>query len=171
MEPIMNENKPYHLRRQDKDITSRQEILDILKTQQILTMAMCRDNEPYLVTLDYGYNESENCFYIHCAKEGKKLDFLRANPRVWGQVLEDRGYANGQCEHAFRCVMFEAFAEYLQGADEMLRALGAMVDKFEPGNTSLKERLVTKSQLSKLSILRLRVTSMTCKQSPAPAKE
>ena len=38
---------------------------------------------------------------------------LRANPSVWGQVIEDRGYLPGQCSHAYRSVMFEARAEFV----------------------------------------------------------
>ena len=48
---------------------------------------------------------------------------LRANPRVWGQVIEDRGYLPGQCAHAYRSVMFEARAEFVTDLQEKRRAL------------------------------------------------
>ncbi len=47
--------------------------------------------DKYLASVSYGFDAAEDCFYFHCAPEGKKIDFLRANPLVWGQVLADDG--------------------------------------------------------------------------------
>jgi nitroimidazol reductase NimA-like FMN-containing flavoprotein (pyridoxamine 5'-phosphate oxidase superfamily) len=101
----------YHLRRIERDMPDRADQLAVLRTQKYLSLALARDNQPYLVSLNYGFSEAENCFYVHSAPEGRKLDYLRANPRVWGQVIEDRGYLVGQCSHSYRSVMFEARAE------------------------------------------------------------
>jgi len=43
------------------------------------------DNEPYLVSLSNGYDEAINCLYFHCADEGKKAAYLKANSKLWGK--------------------------------------------------------------------------------------
>ena len=122
----------YHLRRSEKQIQSSDELLEIIRTHQYVTLALCKDNEPYLVTVNYGFDDAENCFYVHCAAQGKKIDYLRTNPIVWGQILEDRGYLVGECDHAFRTVQFRGQAEFAADPEERLRALRLLVDHWSP---------------------------------------
>jgi len=157
----------YHPLRIEKKIADRKELLAIIRGRQFLTLAMSRDNEPYLVTLNYAFSEKEECFYVHCANAGKKLDMLHANPRVWGQVIEDRGYLKGKCTHAYRAVMFEGMAEFIESPEEKRRAFEMMIERFEPDPTEMKAKL-TPAVLAKTTILRLRVVGMSGKQSPAP---
>jgi len=96
----------FHVRRKDKEITDPKTLRKILKTAQYVTIAMSMDNQPYLVSLSYGYDETHNCVYFHCAKEGKKLDILKANNIVWGQALLDYGYEQGECDHMYASVHF-----------------------------------------------------------------
>ena len=74
----------YHIRRKDKEITEQDQMKKILKTTNYVTLAMVKDGEPYLVSLSHAYDEAEHSIYFHSASEGKKLDYLRANPNVWG---------------------------------------------------------------------------------------
>jgi nitroimidazol reductase NimA-like FMN-containing flavoprotein (pyridoxamine 5'-phosphate oxidase superfamily) len=159
----------YHPRRVEKDMPDRNEQLEVLRGRQFLTLAMCRDNRPYLVNFNYVYIEEENCFYVHSATEGRKLDYLRANPRVWGQVIEDRGYIAGQCSHAYRSVMFEGMAEFVTDAQEMRRALEMMIEQFETDPRELKEKLLGKVNPKKVTVLRIRIEAMSGKQSPPGA--
>ena len=156
----------YHLRKMEKEMPQRADQLAVIRSQKFLTLAMANGNEPYLVTLNYGFSEPENCFYAHCAAEGKKIDFLRQNPRVWGQVIADCGYAAGKCSHNYKCVMFEARAEFVARDPEKRRALEMMIDQLEPEPQKVKKMLAGK--LEDVLVLRLRVESMTGKQSPAP---
>ena len=52
---------------------------------------------------------------------------LRTNPRVWGQVIEDRGYIAGQCSHAYRSVMFEARAEFVADLEREAATLSLLI--------------------------------------------
>ncbi len=164
-----SDSSRYHPLRIEKEIAERETHLDIIRGRQFLTIAVCRDNEPYLVTLNYAFSGKENCFYVHCAKAGKKLDILRANPRVWGQVIEDRGYMKGKCTHSYRAVMFEGMAEVVESPDEKRRALEMLIERFEADSAEMKSRL-TPAALAKTTVLRLRVVGMSGKQSPAPQK-
>ena len=51
--------------------------------------------------------------------QGKKLEYMRANPNVWGQVVENRwGYVTGKCDHAYRSVHFAGQVDFLQDEEE-----------------------------------------------------
>lgn len=42
------------MRKIEKEITNRVKIYDILKRGKYTILSLCRDNEPYVVTLSYG---------------------------------------------------------------------------------------------------------------------
>ena len=154
----------YHLRRIEREMPDRAEQLAVLRGQKYLSLAMALDNEPYLVSLNYAFSESENCFYVHSAPDGRKLDFMRANPRVWGMVIEDNGYVTGQCAHAYRSIMFRACAEFVDDLEEKRQALSLMIDHADPDPEPLKRRLVATSGLEEVIVIRLVVDWMGGKQ-------
>jgi nitroimidazol reductase NimA-like FMN-containing flavoprotein (pyridoxamine 5'-phosphate oxidase superfamily) len=96
----------YHMRRLEKEISEKQELFKILKSAKFTIISMCKENEPYLVTLSYGYDKIKNSLYFHCANEGQKIDFIKSNPNVCGTVIEDNGYEDG-CGQAYRSVVFK----------------------------------------------------------------
>ncbi len=157
--------KKYHMRRRELEIRSKRAMRDILAGQEYMTIAMCKGGEPYLVTVTYAYDDRVQSFYIHCAPVGKKIDYLKANPIVWGQVLEDHGYVTGECEHNYRTVMFRGKAEFITDMNEKRSALGLMIDKLEKKPREARKRLITESSLEKASIVRVRVMELSGKES------
>ena len=154
----------YHLRRIERDMPDREDQLAVLRSQKYLSLAMAVDSQPYLVSLNYAYDEEENCFYAHCAPEGRKLDILKVNPQVWGQVIEDLGYLPGQCAHAYRSVMFQAEAQFVEPLEEKRKGLSLMIDHAEPDPEPLKQKLVATSDLEHVVVIRLAVEWMSGKQ-------
>ena len=155
----------YHPRRIEREITSREQLLAVVRHCRYMTMAMCRGDEPYQVALNYGFDEATNSFYVHCAKQGRKLEFLRANPRVWGMIIDDRGYVKGKCSHHYRAVMVEGHAEFVEDGAQKRRALEIMIDQAERTDAAdMKAGLAGKT--TGLVILRLVATAMSGKASP-----
>jgi len=70
-------------------IESREEIEEILKQETIGYLGLSTDGMPYVVPLNYGYIEGKVIF--HCGLTGKKLDYLKANPRVCFTVGRQSG--------------------------------------------------------------------------------
>ncbi|MBN1936299.1 MAG: pyridoxamine 5'-phosphate oxidase family protein [Anaerolineae bacterium] len=155
----------YHLRRQEKTIEDQDELIAIIQGQKYMTLAMCRDDEPYLVSLNYGFDPEARCFYIHCAGEGKKIDILRANPTVWGQVIEDLHYQDGKCDHFFRSVHFQGRVSFVDDIDEKRAALHLMIDALEPDPEPVEQRLVTAKSLESVTILKIAVEGWSGKKS------
>ena len=122
----------YHMIRHDKEITDEETLKNILKTAQYVTLAMVKDNEPYLVSLSHGYDEENHCIYIHSAKKGKKLDFMRATPMVWGQALLDHGYVEIECSHNYASVMFSGKVTFIEDKDERWKAISLMTRQLDP---------------------------------------
>jgi nitroimidazol reductase NimA-like FMN-containing flavoprotein (pyridoxamine 5'-phosphate oxidase superfamily) len=68
--------KQYHLHnRPNRELKQESDINAIIKNGKFAVISMCRDNEPYIVTLSYGYDLEKKTLYFHCAQKGLKLDF------------------------------------------------------------------------------------------------
>ena len=155
----------YHMRRQEKAIKSRKRMLDLIEQQQHMTIAMCKGSKPYLVTINHSFDKEGMCLYFHCARKGKKVDFLKANPRVWGQVMKDDGYIEGECDYAYKTVMFSGTTEFVTDLEEKRRALDLMIDKLEKEDpVGRKARSLTKEKLEKTLICRIRVLGLSGKE-------
>ncbi len=98
----MDTGRPrYHLRREDRAVTEPLEVDSILRRGRFATVAFARGDEPYLVTMSYGFEPGPQgaaqggAFYFHAAREGLKHEFMLANPRVAATVVVDGGYTEG----------------------------------------------------------------------------
>jgi nitroimidazol reductase NimA-like FMN-containing flavoprotein (pyridoxamine 5'-phosphate oxidase superfamily) len=99
------------------------------------------------------------------------MEILRANPRVCVTVVEDRGYIQGECDHAFRSLVAEGKAEVVTDLTEKRRALKLLVEKFEHEPEAVLARLAGNDEtVRKVGIIRIRVESISGKQGPAPKK-
>ena len=72
------------MRRKDREVTDPQEIFDILKRCDTVRIAVYGEEYPYIVPVSFGTEmiEGKVVVYFHCAREGLKVDLIRANPRV-----------------------------------------------------------------------------------------
>ena len=72
------------MRRQDREITDRKEIIGIMKSCDACHIAFHNDDFPYIIPLNFGmsYDGETIKLYFHSAKEGTKLDLLRKNSKV-----------------------------------------------------------------------------------------
>src|SRR4030065_62807 len=116
----------FHVRRKDLEITNVDELKRILKTTKYVTIALCMDNEPYLVSLSHGYDEKQNCLYFHCASEGKKMVYLKSNNNVWGQAVLDYGVTD-ECDYAYTSVHFSGVISIIEDLAEKQYGMEVMV--------------------------------------------
>lgn len=156
--------KKYHSRRPEKMIHEQTEMLEIIREQNFFTLALCNGQEPYLVSMNYAYDDAENCFYFHCSPEGKKMDYLKVNSVVWGQILEDRGYLRGECDHSYRTLQFKGKVEFLQDLEEIRSVLMLMIDQLEENPEPIKKRFIEAKSFDHVAIGRIRVEGMSGKK-------
>ena len=145
------------LRRKEKAMTEKNEMLAVLEHAKYVTVAMCRNNEPYLVMLSHGYDREKHCIYFHCAKEGKKIDILREHNLIWGQALVDKGYVHGKCDHLFATTQFMGRVTFVENVDEKRHGLRVMIkaldnDPDKVMKSQLKDKSVEDVQVGRIDI-------------------
>lgn len=72
------------MRRSEKEIKDRAELEQILRTNSICRLGMVHEGIPYIVPMNYGY--SDGAIYMHSAREGRKIDILRADNYVCFEI-------------------------------------------------------------------------------------
>ena len=72
------------VRRKDRQVVGIKEMEEITSRCQVCHLALSDPHgHPYALALNFGYQPgSPPALYFHCARAGKKLDLIRANPRA-----------------------------------------------------------------------------------------
>ncbi len=153
----------YHMRRQDKEIKDSTLLREILKQAKYVTIAMAMGNHPYLVSLNHGYDPEENCIYFHCAKEGKKIDYMKANGEIWGQALLDFGYDPKQCTQSYATVMFRGKVSFVEGTRQKRKAFLVINSQLKSPAERLKE--IMKTNLPNTAVGKIDIVSLSGKKS------
>ena len=145
----------FHVRRKEREITDTEEIQNILKHTNYVTIALCMNNEPYLVALNHGYDQEKNCLYFHCAPEGKKLVYAKANPKVWGQAVLDFGVTD-ECDYAYTCVHFSGNLNLVSELSEKKHGMEVLVRQValnpESKLAKIKPEKIDKTTMGRIDI-------------------
>jgi nitroimidazol reductase NimA-like FMN-containing flavoprotein (pyridoxamine 5'-phosphate oxidase superfamily) len=153
------------MRRTEREIKDPDELAEVLSTGQYATIAMCRGNEPYVVTLNYGYDRAAHALYFHCAQKGLKLELIVQNPNVCGTVIQDLGYIHGECAHAYRSVVFWGEMRRVEDLEAKKRAMEILLDHLEDDPDPIRHKHLNEaSAYERVGILRLDIGQITGKQ-------
>ena len=157
--------------KRELQVTDLNEIKAILDTAKVLHLALAVDNEPYIVPMNYGYIlEGEKLtFYLHGAQRGKKLDMLRANPRVFFEIETDvmpfAGVMPCQYGMVYSSVMGKGTASIVEDVEEKKKAMSILMKTQTGKDFEFNDRLV-----SIVAVIRIDVAEYTAKHRPLPEK-
>ena len=155
----------YHLRRKEKEITDIEELRGIVASARFTAVALCRDGEPYVVTMNHGWDADNEALYFHCAHKGLKIDFINANGRACATIVEDHGYKHGECDHAYRSVVMQGTIEVVEDLDEKKHAFQVLLDHQEKEPDPITARnFPDDAAYGKVGVLKMTIEEMTGKQ-------
>ena len=155
--------------RREREVTDPQAIQAILDKGQIVHIAMIDGDEPYLVPMNYGYvmEDGKLTLYVHGATEGRKLDVLRANPKVFIEIDCDITPIEGKvaCQYgtSYSSIMGTGKAVIVEDVEEKMNALSILMKTQTGKDFEFNEKLV-----SIVSVIRIEVAEYTAKARPIP---
>ena len=152
------------MRRKDREITDIDKIETIIASARYMHLGMFDGEFPYIVPLHYGYQMEKGMltFYVHCAKEGHKLECLRVNRNVFVEI--DRGEslitADIPCKYGaeYESVMCRGKAMIMEDIKEKCKALGVLM-KVQTG----EEHEIDDKMASAVNVVKIDVESYTAK--------
>ena len=157
------------LTRREREVTDINEILKILDKSKIVHIGLIDGDEPYVVPMNYGYTyENEKLtLYLHGATEGKKLDIMRVNPKVFFSVECDVEPFNGTvaCQYgtSYSSIMGKGNARILETPEEKMQGLTLFMKTQTGLDFEFNERLV-----SAVSFIKIEVSELSAKHRPKP---
>ena len=158
--------KKYHLNNKpNREIKSNKEIERILKEGKYTIISMCKDTEPYIVTLSYGYDLKQNALYFHCATKGMKMEFIESNPNVCATVIEDGGYIEDECAHEFKTLVFRGEMKIVEELEEKRYGMNVLLSHLEKKNKVIKDHILkSEKAYSNMAVLRLDIRNIIGKE-------
>jgi nitroimidazol reductase NimA-like FMN-containing flavoprotein (pyridoxamine 5'-phosphate oxidase superfamily) len=107
----------------------------ILRMEKWGCLGLSMDGRPYVVPVNYAYVDGDILF--HCALEGQKLDYIRANPNVCFTVARQTGqvrdHAGGNpCHLDSDSVICYGTAHIVEDPEERAKVLNAFNHAFVP---------------------------------------
>ena len=157
--------------KRELQVTDLAEIQQILDTSKVLRLGLAVNNEPYVVPMNYGYimNDEKLTLYLHSAMRGKKIDMLRANPRVFFEMDCDLTPFEGTkpCPYclSYSSVMGRGEAAIVEDVEEKMEAMTILMKTQTGKDFSFNEQLV-----SIVAVVRIDVAEYTAKHRPIPEK-
>lgn len=155
--------------RREREVTDINKILEILDKSKVVRIGLVDGDEAYVVPMNYGYTyENEKLtLYLHGARRGKKIDLMRANPKVFFEMDCDIVPFEGEvaCKYGitYSSIMGRGKATILEDPEEKMQALTYLMKTQTGKNFEFNEKLV-----SVVAVIRIVVTEFTAKHRPAP---
>lgn len=151
------------MRKARQEIKDKASLEEILQGDIICRVAMLDGTRPYIIPFNFGYREG--CLFIHSAPEGKKIDLLRLNPEVCFEVEGAMEITKGgqACDWSTRYRSVVGYGDVEIISDEAAKQQGLEVIMAQHGAPDLIE--FNQKNLDRMVILKIRITSMTGKQS------
>jgi nitroimidazol reductase NimA-like FMN-containing flavoprotein (pyridoxamine 5'-phosphate oxidase superfamily) len=157
----------YHMNRKEREIRDQNELNELLRQGKYAVISMCRDNEPYIVTLNYGYDKDKNALYFHTAQKGLKFAFIKYNSNVCATIIEDNGYIINDCDHKYRSVVFWGKMSVVEDLEEKKRGIEVLLNHLENDPKIIREKILrSEDKLQGAAILRLDIKELTGKKNP-----
>ena len=157
------------LTKRERQVTDPEQIRHILDTGKVLHLGLAVDNEPYVVPMNYGYKMEDGklTVYLHSALKGKKLDMMRANPKVFFEIDCDLQPFEGRvpCQYGlvYSSVMGRGTATIVEDVEEKKQAMSLLMKTQTGKDFSFEDRLV-----SIVAVVRIDVAEYTAKHRPLP---
>lgn len=152
------------MRRKEKEISDLQEIEAIINEAEVCRLGLAVDNTPYVVPLFFGYDN--RCLYIHCAREGRKLDMIRQNSTVCFEMSVDVNLINrdeSACRWSstYRSVIGYGEASIIDDFEEKKQALDIIMKHYSQKTTFE----YAENSIAKVSVIKIAVREMSGKTS------
>ncbi len=153
------------MRRNEKQITDRTEMEDIITRSTVCRLAMTDGVTPYLVTLCFGYRDGS--LFFHSAPEGRKVDILGSNPVVCFAFDIDQEVVSAESACGwtmkYRSVVGFGRASILEQEADKRKALEVIMENYSADKFDL-----TGSRVGNVVVIRVDIEEMTGKKSGYP---
>jgi nitroimidazol reductase NimA-like FMN-containing flavoprotein (pyridoxamine 5'-phosphate oxidase superfamily) len=157
--------------RREQQVFDMEKILEILDKSKIVHVGMVDGDEPYVVPMNYGYTYEDEklTIWLHGATQGRKLDVIRKNPKVFIEMECDLIPFDGDvaCRYgiSYYSLMGRGKATIVEDSEEKQKALSILMKTQVNMDFEFNEKLA-----AVVGIIKIEVSDFTAKHRPLPQK-
>lgn len=157
--------------RREQQVTDINEIIEILDKSKVVHVGMIDGDEPYVVPMNYGYilEDGKPVIYLHGARRGRKIDAIKANPKVFYEMCCDITPFEGEvaCKYGitYASIMGRGLATLVEDVEEKKKALSILMKTQTGKDFQFEDKLTTV-----VSIIKIDTLEFTAKKRPFPKK-
>lgn len=147
------------MRRKDREVTSQNQIDEIIKQCNCLRLGFNDRGSVYIVPLNFGYTNinGKRTFYFHSAKEGRKVNLIKDNPQVGfeGDCQVSIKTAANACGYTcyYKSIMGNGVLTILEAVDEKCFAMNQIMTQVSAkDNWNIEPTLLENTLLFKLEV-------------------
>ena len=145
------------MRRSDREITDRNEMIEVMKRCDVCRLALNDEGYPYILPLNFGMEADEEniVLYFHGAVKGRKYELIEKDNRASFEmdcahrlvVDEERGHCTMEYESVIGRGRVEMVPE-----EEKREALRSLMKQYHPENVNFDERAMPRTGVFKLTV-------------------
>ena len=154
------------MRRKDRQVTEVSQLKAIIDSCKVCRIGMLDEQGIYIVPVNFGYEfvDEKLRIYFHCAKEGRKLSAIAANPSVCVEMDYEHELVEGDiaCEYGYRffaSVIGSGKARIVEDMEEKKHGLSVLM-RHQTGKDFVFEDAQTRS----VAVVRIDVDEFTGKR-------
>ena len=153
------------MRKADREIKNKEEIIDIIKRCDVIRLAFNNGDYPYILPLNFGFEIKKDkvIFYLHSALEGTKVEIMKKDNRASFemdtkhelQYYEEKGY----CTMSYESVIGRGRIRILS-EEEKMNALKKLMGHYHES----EDTYFNPAAISRTLVYSLEVEEMTAKR-------
>lgn len=154
------------MRRNDREITDDNAINNIIHSCDCCRLGFQDGNSVYIVPLNFGFTIKDNqrILYFHGANEGKKIDLIKEQTHIGFEMDTNHKLLTSvtACGYSFQfqSIIGHGNVSIVKDSQEKYEALQYMMSHY----TSEKNWQFSQTALDEVTIIKLKITDLTCKQ-------
>ena len=154
------------MRRKEREISNRDDIIDVLRRCTVVRLGLNTGGYPYVVPMSFGFESEADSLtlWFHSAPEGLKLDLIRQNSKVGFEADCSLNLVEGESGTSFtmefESVIGHGEAVICRDNESKRRGLAAIMRQYAPG----REFGFGDEEFAGLVVLRLDVIQITGKR-------
>lgn len=155
--------------RRERQVTDINEIIKILDNSKVLHLGLVDGDEPYVVPMNYGYTyENEKLtIWLHCARQGRKLDIMKVNPKVFFEMEYGITPFEGEvaCKYGitYSSIMGRGVATIIEDVETKKIALSSLMKTQTGKDFEFDDRMA-----EVVGVVKIDVLEFTAKHRPLP---
>lgn len=150
------------MRRKRQEMSKEKTEAVLAKNTNGVLSVLGEDGYPYGVPVSFAYQDG--CLYFHGAKEGKRIDAIRNNPKVSFTVVDEDTVVSAEYTTYFRSAILFGEAEIVTDEEERRKAFLALAEKYSEKESDESKAAVIERSGGKAVIVRIRPEYMTGKE-------